>query len=80
MKASIRKYCKEGNDITTAAEMRNALKQRPVKGTTVSVNNVNVHANELIVNKVDGSALFIISRMKKKECGYGKLMILVLVG
>lgn len=58
MKASIRKYCNEGNDITTAAEMRNALKQRPVKGTTASVNTVNVQANDILVNKVDGFSAY----------------------
>ena len=42
MKASIRKFCNEGNDITRAADMRNALKERPVKGTTASVNTMNI--------------------------------------
>lgn len=58
MKASIRKFCNEGNDITTAAEMRNALKERPVKGTTASVNTVNKQAKELEVNKVEGFSAF----------------------
>ena len=52
LKASIRKFCNEGNDITTAAEMRNALKERPVKGTTASVNIVNTKANVLEVKRI----------------------------
>lgn len=54
MKASIRRFCNEGNDITSASHMRNALKERPVKGTTASVNIVNVETKELEVKKLPG--------------------------
>ena len=58
LKTSIRKFCNEGNDITTAAQMRYALKERPVKGTTASVNVVNTEANQLEVKKVNGFSAF----------------------
>ena len=54
MKGSIRRFCNEGNDITTATEMRNAIKERPVKGTTASVNVVNNDAKDLEVKKITG--------------------------
>lgn len=38
--------------------MRNALKERPVKGTTASVNTVNAEAKELEVKKVEGFSAF----------------------
>ena len=38
--------------------MRYALKERPVKGTTASVNIVNAEANELEVKKLDGFSAF----------------------
>ncbi|CAB3977712.1 Retrovirus-related Pol poly [Paramuricea clavata] len=58
LKTSIRKFCNEGNDITTAAQMRYALKERPVKGTTASVNIVNAEANKLEVMKLEGFSAF----------------------
>ena len=58
LKTSIRKFCNEGNDITTAAQMRYALKERPVKGTTASVNIVNAEANRLEVKKLEGYSAF----------------------
>lgn len=36
MKASIRRYCAEGNDILNASDMRKASVERPVKGTTAA--------------------------------------------
>ena len=47
MKTSIRKFCNKGNDITSAAQMRYALKERPFRGMTESVNIVNTGANNL---------------------------------
>ncbi len=58
LKTSIGKFCNEGSDITTAAQMRYALKERPVKGTTASVNIVNAEANELEVKKLDAFSAF----------------------
>ena len=37
LKASIRRYCNEGHDVVSAKDMYNALKERPVRGTTASV-------------------------------------------
>ena len=37
MKASIRRYCSEGNDILTADDMHRALSERCVKGTSACV-------------------------------------------
>jgi hypothetical protein len=58
LKTSIRKFCNEGNDLTTAAQMRYALKERPVKGTTASLNIVNAEANKLEVKKFEGYSAF----------------------
>ena len=40
LKASIREHCSEGHDILTATDMKEALKQHPVSGTSTSVNIV----------------------------------------
>ena len=53
MKASIRKYCSEGHDILTTSEMRVALLERPVRGTTAAVGVVNDEKNVLKVNKIE---------------------------
>ena len=37
LKAAIRKYCAEGHDIMNVGAMHEALKERPVKGTTAAV-------------------------------------------
>ena len=37
MKAAIRRFCNEGHDIISAEDMHDALKERPVGGTTASV-------------------------------------------
>ena len=82
LKTSIRKFCDEGNDITTAAQMRYALKERPVRGTTASVNIVNAEANELEIKKVEGFSAFHNFRFehdgvrvwKAYEMGDGKLI------
>ncbi|CAB4022439.1 Hypothetical predicted protein, partial [Paramuricea clavata] len=39
MKESIRRFCNEGHDVIRAKDMREALQQRPVKGTTSFVNS-----------------------------------------
>ena len=52
LKASIRKYCNEGNDVLNAAQMRDALIQHPVKGTLTSVNKINDSVEHLEVNKI----------------------------
>ena len=40
MRSSIRAYCNEGHDVLTAVDMRDALTQHPVKGTTTAVSIV----------------------------------------
>lgn len=54
MKASIRRYCNEGHDVLTAADMRKALSERPVKGTSACVCAVDEANISLEVNKIDG--------------------------
>ena len=58
MKASIKRFCNEGNDITSASDIRKALKERPVKGTTASVNIVNVATKESELKKLGGFSSF----------------------
>ena len=53
MKTSIRRYCNEGHDILTAADMRKALSERPVKGTSTCVCKVGEAKETLGVNKID---------------------------
>ena len=45
MKSSIRAYCNEGHDVLTALDMRDALTQHPVKGTTTAVSIVDESKN-----------------------------------
>jgi len=52
MKAAIRRYCKEGHDIVSAKEMHNALKQRPVEGTTAAVCGIQEQNISLQINKI----------------------------
>ena len=53
IKSSIRTYCNEGNDILTAVDMRDALMQHPVKGTTAAVSVVNESKKTLFKNKIE---------------------------
>ena len=53
MKSSIRSYCNEGHDVLTAVDMRKALTQHPVKGTTAAVSVVNEPKKTLSVNKIE---------------------------
>ena len=41
MKSSIRRYCNEGHDVVSAKDLRVALSERPVQGTTASVCAMN---------------------------------------
>ena len=52
MKNSIRVYCNEGHDILTAMDMRKALMERPVRGTTAAVCALNTSNCTLEVNKI----------------------------
>ena len=53
MKTRIRRYCNEGHDILTAADMRRVLSERPVKGTSTCVFEVDEAKKTLDVNKID---------------------------
>lgn len=54
MKTCIRCFCNEGHDILTAGDMRKALSERPVKGTSACVCEVDESKRTLEVNKIDG--------------------------
>ena len=51
MKSAIRCYCNEGNDVDCAAQMRKALCERPVRGTTAAVCHINEERKTLDVKK-----------------------------
>lgn len=52
MKAAIRRYCNEGHDITSAEDMHNALKERPVGGTTTAVCAIQEQNASLQIKKI----------------------------
>ena len=51
MKAAVRKYCAEGHDIMNVEAMHEALKERPVKGTTAAVAILDESSKILEVQK-----------------------------
>ena len=53
LKHAIRKYCDEGHDILRAEDMREALLNRPVSGTTASVNSIDEKAMSIQVRNID---------------------------
>ena len=55
MKSSIRRYCDEGHDIDCTSDMRTALLERPVRGTTASKCVID---EILKVNKINGFSKF----------------------
>ena len=52
MKAAIRRYCNEGNDVITAEDMHVALMKRPVHLMTAAVCCVNEDSRTLKINKI----------------------------
>ena len=54
MKSAIRRYCNEGHDVISAKDMRTALSEPPVRGTTACVCSVNELHLTLAVNRMDG--------------------------
>ena len=52
LKASIRRYCNEGNDVVSAKNMHTVLKERPVRGMTASVCIVQEQNSPLEINKI----------------------------
>jgi len=86
----VRRYCNEGHDILTAADMRRALSERPVKGTSACVcvvdetNNIHTYKKTLDVNKVEGFSKLHNIQLEEKgirvwrsyEVGRGKEFLL----
>ena len=58
MKSSIRTYCNEGHDVLNAVDMRDALIQHPVRGTTAAVSVVNESKKTLSGNKIEHFSSF----------------------
>ena len=54
MKTCIRRFCNEGHDILSKGDMRRVLSERPVKGTSACVCEVDEAKITLEVNKIDG--------------------------
>ena len=52
MKLAVRRYCDEGHDIQVARDMREALLERPVKGVTAAVCEVNDEQRTIDVFKI----------------------------
>ena len=52
MTLAIRNYCNEGHDILRAEDMREALINHPVKGTTCSVNLIDEKAQSIKINNI----------------------------
>ena len=53
MKSAIRRYCNEEHDVLSAKDMRTALSERPVRGTTACVCSVNESQETLDVKKIE---------------------------
>ena len=53
LKSSVRTHCSEGHDILTASDIKDALQQHPVKGTSASVSVVDESKKTLVINKLD---------------------------
>jgi hypothetical protein len=58
MKRAIQKYCNEGHDILTASDMRRALLERPVSGTTASVNRIDYSSITIKVKNIDSISTY----------------------
>ena len=58
MKHAIQKYCNEGHDILPASDMRRTLLERPVSGTTVSVNRIDRSSMTLKVKNIKGISTY----------------------
>ena len=58
MKGAIRRYCNEGHDILSARDMHSALRERPVKGSTAAVCEINETVKDLEITKIQGMSAF----------------------
>ena len=54
MKSALKTFGNEGNDILTASDMRKALNERKVSGTTACVGKIEEAKNSLVIKKVKG--------------------------
>ena len=54
MKSAIQRYCNEGHNVISAKDMRTALSEPPVRGTTACICSVNELHLTLAVNRMDG--------------------------
>jgi hypothetical protein len=54
MKYALKMFGNEGNDILTASDMRKALVERKVSGTTACVGKIDKVKNSLVIKKVKG--------------------------
>ena len=54
MKSAIRRYCNKGHDVISAKDMRTALSEHPVRGTTACICSVNKLHLTLAVKRMDG--------------------------
>ena len=52
MKAAIRRYCNEGHNILNVSDMREALKERPVKRTAVAACTLDITSQNLAVQNI----------------------------
>ena len=58
LKGAIRRYCSEGHDVISAADMHRALKARPVKGCTAAVCELDRTRLEIKVNRIPNFSTF----------------------
>ena len=78
----IRRYCNEGHDVLTAADMFAALKARPVKGCTAAVCEIDPAVKEIKANKIPNFSSFhnfsyemnALRMWKAFEVGSGQLL------
>ena len=78
METCIRLFCNEGHDILLAGDMRRALSERPVKGTSACIYEVDEAKITLEVNKIDGFTKLHNVQFEEKgirewrSCGVGR--------
>ena len=58
MNGAIRRYCNEGHNILTAADMHEALKMRQVKGSSVAVGEIDSDRKEIKIKRINNFSFF----------------------
>ena len=58
MKGAIRRYCNEGHNILTAADMHEALKVRQVKGSSAAVCEIDSNRKEVKIKRINNFSFF----------------------